>query len=206
MSVPALSNLADHFEDAVRAYVLQIMPSDPSGELAAMLRLVPKAVTLSQKRIEPRTPRRPITWSTAESARNRSAEPPKRLSGTQGRADRRPFSVTCAELSRRLPRQRLAVTEEAARWSVVFKKGRPEHAGCSCGDRTAATAHVCRRPSGADGVDEDALIAQLGGEGASESVQGRLGHAVGGGASADLTDRARFAGDVDDPRLRPGPQ
>jgi hypothetical protein len=72
--------------------------------------------------------------------------------------------------------------------------------------RAAATAHVGGGPARADGIDEDPVGAQLAGKEAGECVERGLGDAVGGGAPGHLGDRAAFAADVDDPRVRAASQ
>ena len=89
------------------------------------------------------------------------------------------------------PVERAAVAEEAAGRSVVGQLGRPHDARRALLDRPPALAHVGVRPAGADGVDEDAVPAQLAREDAGERVQAGLADAVGGRAAAHPVQRRR---------------
>src|SRR3954468_15679158 len=98
-----------------------------------------------------------------------------------------------------LPRERVAVAEEAAGGAVVWEEDAPDHARGAFADRPAAVAaHVGPRPAGADRVDEDAVGAELRGERSSQGVQRGLRDVVGGRAGAHVAERAAARGHVDD--------
>src|SRR5215212_3478623 len=88
----------------------------------------------------------------------------------------------------RLPGDRTPVAEEAAGGAVVRERRCPYRRVGALLDRArgAGAAHVGADPSGADGVDEDAGAAQLGGQDAGEDVEARFGDAVGRGAAAHV--------------------
>src|SRR5215207_4032987 len=103
----------------------------------------------------------------------------------------------------RSPRYRPPVSEEAAGGAVVRKGRRPDRRVGTLLDRAGGTrsAHVGAHPSRADGVDEDAAPAQLGGQDAGEDVQARLGEAVARRATTHFVQSAHTAGDVDYPSV-----
>jgi hypothetical protein len=78
------------------------------------------------------------------------------------------------------PRQRATVAEEPAGRSIVRHRDRPYHRSGTVAVRAPAMpGHVRRRPAGADRVDEDAFVRQLGRQHPRERVARRLADAVG---------------------------
>src|SRR6185437_12201537 len=77
------------------------------------------------------------------------------------------------------PRNWLSVIEEAAAWPAIGQVGSPEDASRAVGyGPTTGAAHVGGHPAWVDGVDEDAVGSQFGGEHPGERVQGCLRGAV----------------------------
>src|SRR5215217_8161585 len=86
------------------------------------------------------------------------------------------------------PRYRSPVAEEAAGGSVIWECRSPHRRVGALLDRArgSGAAHFGADPSGADGVDEDAGAAQLGGQDAGENVKARFGDAVTRGTTAHV--------------------
>src|SRR5437867_5831205 len=93
-----------------------------------------------------------------------------------------------------LPREGMAVAEEAAGGAGVGQGGGPDDAGRAYFDRAAAgPAHVGGDPAGADRVDQDVIAAEFGGEHAGEGVEGDLRRGIGRGPAAHAGQRGGLA-------------
>lgn len=104
------------------------------------------------------------------------------------------------------------VPKEPTTRSVIGKRCSPEDRGSSIHHRPGTHGFgtgIGRRQSGADSVDDDGRVGELGGLGARECVESGLADPVRGSSSVPLAQpellivmTSRAAGDVDDPRMR----
>jgi hypothetical protein len=137
------------------------------------------------------------------------------LGGDQGVIDARAWSGThfrTADVQGAVLDKKVA---RAFTTSGVVRRGRSRRSGRRPGGlppRRRRPLHLrsgarprrpCRwRPPGTDGVDEDAVTSELGGEHSRKCVERSLRGRVGGSSGAHARERARSARHVDDARVR----
>ena len=95
----------------------------------------------------------------------------------------------------RLPRYRSPIAEEATGGSGIRECCSPHRRASTLLDRSRGTraAHIGADPSWADGVDEDAGTAQLGGQDAGDNVKASFGDAVTRGTTAHIVQGSEAA-------------